>query len=275
MIDRKVRFDRGRIVAVDEGGVPTASARGAGLTSCGGWGWGATAPERCTGPGRRRARTAAGWARDNGRMTRRVDAYRGLSQPSRLRIMHELLVTPGQSLADLAAVTGLHENTLRDHLHVLESEGFVVRRTEHRGTRGRPRDIFDPSGPETPSPVAARRVEDAKRHGDMLRKVLMHTTATDETVAHQLDALYEHLDDVGLDPQMDEKTLTVDLAPCAFHDLVDGQLTVLCHVHAELIRGVLHQAGGPVEVDQLLPLVTAHHCHLALKIAAPQTPAAE
>ena len=88
-------------------------------------------------------------------MTRRVDAYRGLSQPSRLRIMHELLVTPGQSLADLAAVTGLHENTLRDHLHVLESEGFVVRRTEHRGTRGRPRDNFDPSGPDTPSPVAA------------------------------------------------------------------------------------------------------------------------
>lgn len=44
MIDRKVRFDRGRIVAVDEGGVPTASARGAGLTSCGAWGWGATAP---------------------------------------------------------------------------------------------------------------------------------------------------------------------------------------------------------------------------------------
>ena len=53
----------------------------------------------------------------------------------------------------------------------------------------RPRDIFDPSGPETPSPVAARRVEDAKRHGDLLRKVMMHTTATDETVAHQLDAL--------------------------------------------------------------------------------------
>jgi hypothetical protein len=30
MIDREVRFDRGRIVAVDEGGVPTSWARGAG-----------------------------------------------------------------------------------------------------------------------------------------------------------------------------------------------------------------------------------------------------
>lgn len=208
-------------------------------------------------------------------MTRRVDAYRGLSQPSRLRIMHELLVRPGQSLTDLATVTGLHENTLRDHLRVLEAEGFVVRRTEHRGKRGRPRDIFDPSGPDTPSPVTAQRVETAKRHGDLMRSVVLQTTAADETVAHQFDALYEHLDDVGLDPQLDEETLTVDLSPCAFHDLVDDRMAMLCHVHAELIRGVLQQAGGPLEVNRLLPLVTPHRCHLALKIASSHTPEAE
>jgi len=202
-------------------------------------------------------------------MTRRAGAYRGLSQPSRLRVMHELLLTPGQSLADLAAVTGLHENTLRDHLRVLEAEGFVVRRTEHTGTRGRPRDVFDPAGPESPSPVAAQRVEDAKRHGDLMRGVLLQAPAGDETVAHQLDALYEHLDDVGLEPAMDEERLTIDLAPCAFHDLVDDRMAMLCHVHAELIRGVLHQAEGPVELDSLLPLVTPHRCHVALRIGSP------
>ncbi|WP_442576741.1 helix-turn-helix domain-containing protein [Microbacterium sp. F51-2R] len=202
-------------------------------------------------------------------MTRRVDAYRGLSQPSRLRVMHELLVKPGQSLADLAAATGLHENTLRDHLRVLEAEGFVVRRPEHRGTRGRPRDVFDPAGPQTPNPVAERRIEDAKRHGDLLRGVVLQTTAADETVAHQLDVLYEHLDDVGLEPRIDEEALTVDLAPCAFHDLVDDRMAMLCHVHAELIRGVLQQAGGPLELDRVLPLVTPHRCHVALKVAAP------
>ena len=208
-------------------------------------------------------------------MTRRVAAYRGLSQPSRLRIMHELLVSPGQSLADLASVTELHENTLRDHLRVLEAEGFVVRRTEHKGTRGRPRDIFDPSGPETPSPVTARRVEEAKRHGDLMRSVVLKTAAADETVTHQLDALYEHLDDVGLDPQVDEDTLTVELSPCAFHDLVDDRMAMLCHVHAELIRGVLQQAGGPLEVTRLLPLVTPHRCHLALTLASSHAPEAD
>ncbi|MEU1971036.1 helix-turn-helix domain-containing protein [Microbacterium sp. NPDC019599] len=198
-------------------------------------------------------------------MPRRTDAYRGLAQPSRLSVMHELLARPGQSLAELAEATGLHENTLRDHLRVLETEGFVVRVTEHRGTRGRPRDLFEPAGPE--NPIAAKRIEDAKRHGDLMRSVLLHedADATEEVVAHQLDALYEHLDDVGLEPRIDEDALTVKLAPCAFHDLVADRLPILCHVHEELVRGVLSQAGGPLEVGRLLPLVTPHECRLLLQ----------
>ncbi|MFH8249176.1 helix-turn-helix domain-containing protein [Microbacterium sp. B2969] len=201
-------------------------------------------------------------------MPRRVDDYRGLAQPSRLHVMHELLESPGQSLAQLAAATGLHENTLRDHLRVLEAEGFVVRVAEHRGTRGRPRDIFEPARAGQENPVADKRIEDAKRHGDLMRTVILHegdaASADDDAVTHQLDALYEHLDDVGLEPQIDEKTLTVELAPCAFHDLVSDRMTVLCHVHAELVRDVLHRAGGPLEVDRLLPLVTPHTCRLML-----------
>ena len=54
--------------------------------------------------------------------------------------------------------------------------------------------------------------------------------------------------------------LTVDLAPCAFHDLVDDQLTSALPCARRVIRGVLHQAGGPLEVDELLrslPLIIA------------------
>lgn len=207
-------------------------------------------------------------------MPRRTDAYRGLSQPSRLRVMHELLGAPGQSLAELSEKTGLHENTLRDHLRVLEAEGFVIRRSEHTGGRGRPRDVFHPSRAEEPSAQFARRVEDAKLHGDLLRRVVLRAEAPDQEVAHQLDALYEHLDDVGLEPEIDEQSLMVDLAPCAFHDLVDDRMMMLCHVHEALVRNVLAQAGGPVEVDRLLPLVTPHRCRLVLQ-RAPQPPAAQ
>ena len=208
-------------------------------------------------------------------MPRRTDAYRGLAQPSRLRVMYELLERPGQALAELAEATGIHKNTLRDHLRVLEAEGFVVRITEHRGTRGRPRELFEPSGPD--NPVAAKRIEHAKRHGDFMRSVMLHesTEGTDADVAHQFDALYEHLDDVGLQPQIEEESLTVQLAPCAFHALVEDRMPILCHVHAELVRGVLLQAGGPLEVDRLLPLVTPHECRLLLQRtdAAPETAA--
>jgi predicted ArsR family transcriptional regulator len=198
-------------------------------------------------------------------MPRRTDAYRGLAQPSRLRVMYELLERPRRPLAELAQATGLHENTLRDHLRVLEAEGYVVRVTEHRGTRGRPRVLFEPSGPD--NPVAAKRIEDAKRHGDFMRSVMLqeHSDAADADVVHQLDALYEHLDEVGLEPQIDEESLTVHLAPCAFHDLVADRMPMLCHVHSELVRGVLVQARGPLEVDRLLPLVTPHECQLILQ----------
>ena len=202
---------------------------------------------------------------DNQTMPRRTDAYRGLAQPSRLRVMYELLERPGQALAELAEATGLHENTLRDHLRVLEAEGYAVRVTEHRGTRGRPRDLFHPAGPD--NPVAAKRIEEAKRHGDFMRSVMLHEDGegTDSDVAHQFDALYEHLDEVGLEPQIDEESLTVQLAPCAFHDLVADRMPMLCHVHAELVRGVLVQARGPLEVERLLPLVTPHECRILLQ----------
>ena len=198
-------------------------------------------------------------------MPRRTDAYRGLAQSSRLRVMYELLERPGQALAELSQATGLHENTLRDHLRVLEAEGYVVRVTEHRGTRGRPRDLFEPAGPD--NPVAAKRIEDAKRNGDFMRSVMLHedAEATDSEAVHQLDALYEHLDEVGLEPQIDQESLTVQLAPCAFHDLVADRMAMVCHVHAELVRGVLLQAHGPLEVDRLLPLVTPHECRLILQ----------
>ncbi|WP_396655820.1 winged helix-turn-helix transcriptional regulator [Microbacterium aurum] len=50
---------------------------------------------------------------------------------------------PGLSLADLSAQTGLHANTLRDHVRVLTEEGLIRSEVEHRATRGRPRALFD------------------------------------------------------------------------------------------------------------------------------------
>lgn len=183
--------------------------------------------------------------------------------------MHEVLSTPGRGLNELSASTGLHENTLRDHLRVLEDEGFVVSRTVHTQRRGRPRKVYDPSAPEHPNPVAAQRVEQAKRRGDLYRRMLPRREGPSRLgteATYQIDAMYEHLDDAGLEPDVDENELQVDLVPCAFHDLVDHEREVICHVHGELIRGVLRQAGGPVEMEVLEPLKTPHSCVVQLML---------
>lgn len=200
-------------------------------------------------------------------MPRPMHAHRGLAQASRLQIVHAVMQHPGLSLADLSTETGLHANTLRDHVRVLEAEGIIRSEPEHRGTRGRPRALYYPVDAATENEAAQKRVDEAKRRGDLLRRVMPSAAPDLEPAAmHQIDALYEHLDDVGLDPDIDERRLEVSLRPCEFHTLVEGHREVLCRVHEGLVRDVLERAGGPVEVDRLLPLVTEHRCELLLRL---------
>ncbi len=201
-------------------------------------------------------------------MPRRADAYRGLAQISRLKVLDVVQATPGVGLAELTASTGLHENTLRDHMRVLETEGFVRTEVEHRGTRGRPRTVFHPVLSETESDAARRRIESAAHHGDLLRKIRpdAEVSSLGPDALHQIDALYEHLDDVGLDPLLDEDGLTVELIPCPFHDLIEEGREIACRVHEGLIRNILTQADGPVELERLLPFTTAHTCHVHLQV---------
>ncbi|HYP72863.1 MAG TPA: helix-turn-helix domain-containing protein [Microbacterium sp.] len=206
-------------------------------------------------------------------MPRRTHAHRGLAQPSRLQVAALVMEQPGISLAELSEQTELHANTLRDHVRVLTDEGIIRSEVEHRAMRGRPRALYYPVDAATANEAAQKRIDDAKRHGDLLRRIAPDaepvTHDLDQDAVHQLDALYEHLDEVGLDPTLAEDDLEVALRPCAFHTLVAGHREVLCRVHEGLIRDVLDRAGGPIEIDRLLPLVNEHRCELMLKLRPP------
>jgi len=201
-------------------------------------------------------------------MPRSIHAHRGLAQLSRLVIADAIMQQPGLGLAQLADATGLHENTLRDHVRVLVDEGVLRAETEHRGTRGRPRMIYYSAvDAGIDNDAAQRRIDEAKRRGDLLRRVMaIDTDGQDPDAVHQIDALYEHLEDFDFAPEVDDADLRVDLKPCPFHDLVDAQPVAVCRVHEQLIREVLERAGGPIEVDRLLPLVTEHRCSLQLRM---------
>lgn len=199
-------------------------------------------------------------------MPRRTDEYRGLTHASRIRLLAEVHREPGLMLRDLAERTGLHENTVRDHLAVLEREGLITRSTSHRGTRGRPPATYHPVADATANPAAQERIVRAKERGDLLRRIMPESADgdLDEDAQYQLDALYEHLDDSGLQPEIDGETLAVDVVPCPYYPLEKENLPLVCDVHAELIRNVLRQVPGPVRFGHLEPFVTPGLCRVYL-----------
>lgn len=200
-------------------------------------------------------------------MPRRVDDFRGLTQHSRVRLLHAVQRGPGRQLKELADAVGLRLSTTRDHLTVLEEEGLIVAEPLSTGKRGRPPMGFSPVRTAGQSESAQRRVADARRRGEQLRRLhpdLDATPALDERAQHQLDTLYEHLDDAGLEPEIDAAELKVTLIPCLYEDMIDAERPAVCSVHAKLVRQQLEQVDGPVRLRRLRPFVGTRRCELIL-----------
>lgn len=201
-----------------------------------------------------------------------MTAYSAISSSSRVELLHVLQQRPERSIAELCAATGLHPNTVREHLQRLIDGGYVVTHTEHRTTRGRPRVLYSAAtGTDTASrsPIAGRKARDAARRGDLLRRIAPDTATSTLSPAatHQLDALIEDLSDAGFDPLVDEAALTVDLTPCPQVTDQAGARTVLCRVHLGLMQGVLAEAGGPLSIDGMRPACDPRTCVVQLTLS--------
>jgi predicted ArsR family transcriptional regulator len=198
-------------------------------------------------------------------MPRRAHDFRGLTQPRRLQLLHAIQRVPGRRAGELASECGIPLNTVRDHLRVLEDEGLIRSETLQVGVRGRPPVVFHPVRESASSEAASARVVGAEKRGRMLRAVARtEAPVLDAGAARQLDVLYEHLDDAGLDPAVDEESLSFELAPCRYHDMIDEDRALVCGVHARLVQDVLLHTDGPLAVERLEPFVTAHSCRLLL-----------
>lgn len=208
-------------------------------------------------------------------MPRRVDDYRGLTQKSRLRLLHAVQRVPGRRLQELAEEAGMPINTARDHLRILKDEGLVASSPVETGERGRPPHVYSPVQSAEHSPVARRRVHDAKARGDILRGLdpqLDHSDALGVEAVHQLDTLYEHLEDAGLEPEIDEDDLTIGLLPCLYEGMLDTDRPIVCSVHARLVRDQLEQVPGPLELRRLHPFIGPKRCELVLGRRGEQAP---
>lgn len=197
---------------------------------------------------------------------RRPTAYNAISTSSRVAILHLLQTTPQQTVGELVKATGLHPNTVREHLQRLIERGFVATEVENRTVRGRPRVFYRAvDGASVSSPEHRRKVQAAVERGDLMRRVMPETAGslTGEE-QHQLDALVEQLLDGGFDPEIDEDGLTIDLTPCAHAaDQADHRET-LCEVHLGLMQGALREAGGPLAVDGMRSSCDPQQCVIQL-----------
>lgn len=216
---------------------------------------------------------------------RRTPAGRVLSSASRVSLLHVLQDEGPSTTPALAARTGLHENTVREHLARLVDARFVVRETERRTTRGRPRTVYRATSRDDvrTDPGAARHLaesvararltslllqgygapvgdvtESARRAGHALAAELSPPAGPHD----QLLALEAHLDRLGFDPVLDQPRGTYDLWRCPFLDLARERPEVVCSVHLGLAQGVLEQVGGPVRAERLVPFVGPRHCEL-------------
>lgn len=224
---------------------------------------------------------------------RRTPAARTLASGSRVDLLHLLQDGGEHTIGALAVATGLHENTTREHLQRLVSDGFAQRTPEHRTVRGRPRMVYRAVSADDlrSDPRARSRIEESIARVALTRTLLegygrdvaspasaaraagramvvpqdVAPAPGPEGADRQLDALEGHLERLGFDPELDRSQLAFHLYRCPFLDLARARPEVVCNVHLGLAQGVLDAVPGPVGARELLPFVGPEHCVLQLR----------
>lgn len=200
-----------------------------------------------------------------------------ISSYSRVRILHLVQSRAQRTIGELCEATGLHANTVREHLQRLIEGGYVISESEKRAVRGRPRTLYSAvtGTPEASSPVARDKVVAAARRGDLLRRLLPHAASDlNQDATYQLDALIEHLEESGFEPVIDDSELTVGLSPCPHAAGRPEDRPMLCQVHLGLMQGVLNEAGGPLATAGVRPALQAADCTVQLQLRVARASAA-
>ncbi|WP_243074065.1 ArsR family transcriptional regulator [Microbacterium sp. SS28] len=194
-------------------------------------------------------------------------AYSAISSYSRVQLLGLLQLRAKRTIAELCAATGLHANTVREHLHRLKEGGYIVSETEHRTTRGRPRVLYSAAGTgAVSSPVARRKAREAAHRGDLMRRVMPWAESGElpADALHQLDALTDDLVSGGFDPIVDEVELTVDLSPCKNAAAQAPHREALCAAHLGIMQSVLTEAGGPLSIGGMRASCDPSQCVVLL-----------
>jgi len=219
-------------------------------------------------------------------------AHRALAEVSRVRILEELR-TAGEPRAasEIAEHLGLHPNTVRSHLDILQKAGLVKGGPEKRTTVGRPRITYEPvagamPGDElagyrllahiltsylagsSPEPEVAA-IEAGQAWGRYLvERPAPYAKVSSEQALRRLVRLF---DDLGFAPELVKGGGEEDrmlLHRCPFGDLPTIHPEITCSVHLGLMRGAFAELKAPVKATYLQPFVEPSLCVAHLSSAA-------
>ncbi|WP_310961023.1 helix-turn-helix transcriptional regulator [Nocardioides terrisoli] len=184
------------------------------------------------------------------------------------------------TLADLAELAGLHENTVRGHLDALADDGLVTRvRAEPEG-RGRPAWLWSASGAGTDHPeyaglatalartllrTSAHPEDDAVEAGQVWgRELASASTATSEGTPPR-QRVRRLLADLGFAPEPGRSASGMRLTRCPLLELAREQPGIVCNVHLGLVGGALEEYGATDLDAELRPFAEPGACLLDLR----------
>ncbi len=218
----------------------------------------------------------SGWEGHNGVVDDRLRVHRALGDPSRARLVEVLREADrGLDASELGTELGLHANTVRAHLEVLEDAGIVRSESEHRNRPGRPRRLYRPTrdlGEDEHGMLAAAFAgalepiaegpDLAEAAGSGWGRRLADDVSGGPPVDDQVGLLVEILAAGGFGPERVGDAITMHR--CPYEHLVEESPRVVCAFHAGLISGALDRIGAGVELRELRPSTGASGCVASL-----------
>jgi predicted ArsR family transcriptional regulator len=205
-------------------------------------------------------------------MAATLEIHQALGEPHRARIVELLETSAPLAAGDLAERLGLHANTVRSHLDVLERAGLVRAEREPRTRPGRPRIVYRarPRREQEHELLAGALAgslhglpggaELAEASGEgwgrrLVEPLPEHAEATEEAcLARVADLLEER----GFAPEVREGELL--MRSCPFAELAETYPDVVCALHKGLLDGALARLEAPVRIASLEPWAPCGAC---------------
>lgn len=202
---------------------------------------------------------------------------------SRSAILERLRDQPeALTQAALVAATGLHPNTVREHLEGLVRRGLVHRSKAEATGRGRPAWLYAATaGPGSGeyAGLAAALAGAIARHSRNPREEAAgagtewgHELVRDRAAAvpgstpgEARDRVVGLLDDLGFGPIRDDADPAVyRLTRCPLLEAAYRHPEVVCGVHLGIVRGALEEHGADPDGSELVPFAEPGACRLVV-----------